>query len=284
MLMELLRSGLSLLLSACFHGLLVLAIWLATWIGPLLLPDEPLDMDGGASATMLDAMAAAATLPPLDPDGIVDVRITLIDPATDPALAPALPLTQVEQTAAKNPDPDPENKPDKPGTSATTVKPASTDAKSTNDGDPTQLRESAKTGEGTGTGTGEGDAKQKSGKPPCEAVDGVEVIDATAWKVKRSLIEYYAGDLKAFDRLGWVEPYYSSDGKAAGLKIGLARCSAVKAGGLKHNDVIQSINGVPVTSFSQALSAWLKLRDSTRLKVLILRKGAPITLTYQIVR
>lgn len=285
MLMGVIRSGVSFTLSAGLHGALLLALWLSTWVG-LLLP-EPIELDGGSSATMLETMAAAATLPPLDPDGIVDIRITLLEPDSD---APPLtaPTTQVEQTAAPKVDPpDDEPKPaSKPASASSAKGSAGASAQGSPSGtDPTPGGEDIHLsgGSGTGKGSGEGSANT-SNKPPCEPVADIEPIDATAWKVKRSLIEYYANDLKAFDRLGWVEPYYGASGKAEGLLVGLARCSAAKAAGLKHKDVVRSINNIPVTSYSQALSAWMKLRNESRLKVEVLRKGQVILLTYQITR
>lgn len=219
--------------------------------------------------------AQAALLVPIAP-----VRISLYVP---PAPAP-------EEAAPEEPPPEAET-PDAVAAATPTRKTPNTE---------TPASEPGEGGGGGGTGSAGGgsggdDAKGKVedvhiggvvGKPPrgnkkpCEPIEEVTQIDATSWKVERSLIDYYATHLNQLGKQAGTSTHTNAEGEKDGVQVYLPRCSVLRQGGLKNGDVIHSVNGRPVATLGQAVSTWMRVRNDRNITVKLTRKSGE-TLTYQ---
>ena len=52
--------------------------------------------------------------------------------------------------------------------------------------------------------------------------------------------------------------------------------------GMRSGDVLTSVNGHPIDSPDAGLTAFRRFRKSNRLRVVVLRGGAPVSLSYRI--
>lgn len=75
------------------------------------------------------------------------------------------------------------------------------------------------------------------------------------------------------------------DGQQRGYKLFAIRPGSVCAAlGLQNGDVVEQLAGEPLNSPENALTAYSKLRSQPSIPVAILRRGTPLTLTYDIER
>lgn len=125
--------------------------------------------------------------------------------------------------------------------------------------------------------------KRKNEKQePCETTDDITVQADGSWWVERDMIEYYATHMAKLDELGAVWTHKDEAGRPDGFKVGLPRCSLLRQGGLKSGDIVKDINGRRIHNIFQAITAYFALRDERVLHVHVLRKGEPVTLSYEI--
>ena len=230
------RLPVTFIVSGGLHSAFIILLITISWLKGIL-PDFSEQDDGGGSMEVQSADIAPSALPPLDPDELTPVTITIEDPNVAPVLPQEIPVPATVPVA---------NKVAATPTQGTATTP--TDAETAT---PTKLRPD----EGEGGGTGGGTGKNKKPKPPCETEARITQLDGSTWQVQHELIEYYAGNLKAFDRLGYIEPHVNANGQPDGMKVGLSRCSALRQAGVRYGDIVQTVNGLPVNNFSQGLAA-----------------------------
>jgi general secretion pathway protein C len=73
------------------------------------------------------------------------------------------------------------------------------------------------------------------------------------------------------------------DGKPDGFKLYAIRPSSIFSRlGFANGDTVQTINGMDMTSPEKALEIYTRLRTATDFAVRIVRRGEPLTLTYEI--
>lgn len=73
------------------------------------------------------------------------------------------------------------------------------------------------------------------------------------------------------------------DGKVEGFRISEVRPQGVFAAlGLKNGDVLMKINEFPIDSPEKAIQSFMTLKGQNRIKLDLMRDGAPSTLTYDI--
>lgn len=76
---------------------------------------------------------------------------------------------------------------------------------------------------------------------------------------------------------------YSADGKRCGIAITrLNEEGILKEIGIKQGDVIRTVNELTLNSPYQIFNAYRKLKDKDELRVEILRRNRPLTLTYRV--
>jgi hypothetical protein len=103
------------------------------------------------------------------------------------------------------------------------------------------------------------------------------------FSIDRQLVDAYTSDLKTASTLAWVGWHRDESGSIKGFRVKRIRCGSVlHQAGFRNGDVIQTVNGRPVTSIPQALSAYRKLRKNRILNVELQRKGAVRKLRYRL--
>jgi hypothetical protein len=230
----------------------------ATEITPLETLQQALD-----AALALNAEALAALNGQLDPVSIsIYEEVSTLEPGDEAETPPETPPKNTTESKI----------PPKP-TSSSTVQ---------NNGSGESAGNNSSTSPGNSNGTGEGNAKGP--KKPCVPVEGITQTGPAAWSVQKKLVEYYATHLNALDHLGAIRTHTSPENKPDGLWIGLSRCSALKQGGIKHNDIVRKINGMQVNSVTDAVTAWFRFRDKGNIKVELTRGSQTVNLTYKIIK
>lgn len=106
---------------------------------------------------------------------------------------------------------------------------------------------------------------------------------ADKYSIDRDLVDAYTSDLKKAAKLAWVGWHRDAEGEIDGFRVKKIRCGSVlHQAGFRNGDVITSVNGKPVTSIPQALSAYRKLRRKRILNVELNRKGEARKLRYRL--
>ncbi|CAH2031542.1 type II secretion system protein GspC [Trichlorobacter ammonificans] len=73
------------------------------------------------------------------------------------------------------------------------------------------------------------------------------------------------------------------DGKVEGFRLSEVKPQGVFAAiGLRNGDVLQKINDFPVDSPEKAIQSFMTLKGQTRIKLDLIRDGAPTSLSYEI--
>ncbi len=131
-------------------------------------------------------------------------------------------------------------------------------------------------------------ARKPSGKGtvetcPVNADDGIDSVAEGEWRVERDVVDYYAKHVRELMKLGSVRVNKNADGKPDGFRVGLAKCSLLREGGLRSGDVVKNVNGVMVHDLFSAVGAYLKLRREPVIEVEVERKGKRVTMRYEMV-
>ncbi|MED5374821.1 MAG: PDZ domain-containing protein [Myxococcota bacterium] len=142
-------------------------------------------------------------------------------------------------------------------------------------------------GAGTAEGGVRGPADQEGGKGKAQEClpenPDIKPINDKRWRVKRSLVDYYVNHLNKAQQLaftGWVD----QGGERIGFRVRRIRCgNDLHQLGFRNKDVITHVNGTPVTSVKEAISAYMRLRNKNLLEVTIKRRGVERIHTYKLV-
>jgi general secretion pathway protein C len=111
---------------------------------------------------------------------------------------------------------------------------------------------------------------------------GVHKIDDSHYEVDRALVDKILNDPSQVMRSARIVPSIK-DGKANGFKMYAIRPNSVYAKiGMQNGDTIQAINGFEITSPDKALEVYTKVKSASSLSIQITRRGAPVTMDYQI--
>ena len=111
--------------------------------------------------------------------------------------------------------------------------------------------------------------------------DVVQVDDAT-WRIRRELMQEQFANLGGLAQQARVMPYVVQ-GETRGFRVTrLKPNSLLHKIGLEHGDVLQKVNGSSITSPTEALQAYQQLQNVGTVRLEILRRDRPSTLTYEI--
>jgi membrane-associated protease RseP (regulator of RpoE activity) len=114
------------------------------------------------------------------------------------------------------------------------------------------------------------------------ALASIKKINDTTYEVPKVVVDSVLSNPMAVAKGARVVPAVK-DGKPAGFKLYAIRPGSIYALlGLSNGDTLVSVNDLELTSADKALEAYTKLRDAKKLKVVIERKGASVTITYTI--
>ena len=107
-------------------------------------------------------------------------------------------------------------------------------------------------------------------------------VSTSTYKVKRTLIEYYTKDMRRFNSLGYSKKYHE-EGKKGWLIGGFGCISPLWKGGLRSQDVIQSVNGKKTYNIVHLFGIWTSQRKKSDFEIKLLRGGKPMTLRYKVI-
>ena len=113
------------------------------------------------------------------------------------------------------------------------------------------------------------------------ANDGVVRVDDGTWHVKRELITEQFADLGTLSRQVRVTPH-TIQGKPSGFRLTRLRPGLLQRIGLISGDVLQRVNGLDINSPEEALKAYQAVQNEPTVRLEILRRNSPTTLTYEI--
>ena len=106
---------------------------------------------------------------------------------------------------------------------------------------------------------------------------------AEACKLDRAFIRAALGDPSGLLRRARVVPSVE-DGVPAGHKVyGIRPRSTAKLFGLKNGDLLTAVNGSPLKTLDEAMAAYTAHKGADKFVIDIVRKGAPLTLTVELV-
>ncbi|MDO9280328.1 MAG: hypothetical protein Q7U06_00340 [Pseudomonadota bacterium] len=251
------QSGLSLVVSLGLHVALTAPLFVMWW-----LDDRSLDEMPGEEGTESGPIGNDGGEVPLgEPD---PVRVSIY---VEPSEATA-PATDVEAVPATGPAP------------AATTKPAASGPKGAADGDPNQPQPSV-----AAVRQGLQGRRPRGNRKPCELIEEITDLGGDKWRVERDVVDYYAVHMKELENQVGVSTHVDADGRPDGARIYLPRCSLLRQAGLRHADIVNSINGRRVATLMDGIAAYLFLRNEENLRVEVTRKnGERVTLRYRMKR
>lgn len=126
------------------------------------------------------------------------------------------------------------------------------------------------------------DRRRRSAAPPGESSDDDVVrVDQGTWHVKRELITDQFADLGTLSRQVRVTPH-TIQGRPSGFRLTRLRPGLLQRIGLINGDVLQRVNGLDINSPEEALKAYQAVQSEPTVRLEILRRNSPTTLTYEI--
>ena len=118
---------------------------------------------------------------------------------------------------------------------------------------------------------------------PAEATADGEIVrvDQGTWRVDRNLITEQFADLGTLSRQVRVVPH-TIQGRPSGFRLTRLRPGLLQRIGLLNGDVLQRVNGLDINSPEEALKAYQAVQSEPNVRLEILRRNSPTTLTYEI--
>jgi general secretion pathway protein C len=111
---------------------------------------------------------------------------------------------------------------------------------------------------------------------------GIHQQSDTKYQVQRSLVDKLLSNQAELMRSARVVPH-EENGRVVGVKLyGIRRSSLLGKLGIQNGDMLRTINGFDMSSPDSALEAYAKLRSANNLSVAVVRRGAAVTMEYQI--
>jgi general secretion pathway protein C len=111
---------------------------------------------------------------------------------------------------------------------------------------------------------------------------GIRQQSETKYQVQRSLVDKLLTNQAELMRSARVVPH-EENGRVVGVKLyGIRRSSLLGKLGIQNGDMLRTINGFDMSAPDSALEAYAKLRSASNLSVAVVRRGAAVTMEYQI--
>lgn len=111
---------------------------------------------------------------------------------------------------------------------------------------------------------------------------GIRQQSETKYQVQRSLVDKLLSNQAELMRSARVVPH-EENGRVVGVKLyGIRRSSLLGKLGIQNGDMLRTINGFDMSAPDSALEAYAKLRSASNLSVAVVRRGAAVTMEYQI--
>ncbi len=119
---------------------------------------------------------------------------------------------------------------------------------------------------------------------PSEAGNGrgVRAAGANRWLISNAEIEKARANLNQLLTSARLEPKIVQ-GATQGFLVRMIRANSLLAQlGIQRGDLIKEVNGVSLDSPEKALQVFQQLREAKRVTVNLLRRGEPLTYTYEV--
>jgi general secretion pathway protein C len=111
---------------------------------------------------------------------------------------------------------------------------------------------------------------------------GIRQVSETKYQVQRSLVDKLLSNQAELMRSARVVPH-EENGRVVGVKLyGIRRSSLLGKLGIQNGDMLRTINGFDMSAPDSALEAYAKLRSASNLSVAVVRRGAAVTMEYNI--
>lgn len=112
--------------------------------------------------------------------------------------------------------------------------------------------------------------------------EGIVRVDHATWRVSRELMQEHFANPVMLSSQARVTPYIVQ-GERRGFRLSrLQPNSLLQKIGLQHGDVLQKVNGQGISSTGDVLQAYQQLQQAGTVRLEILRRNRPTTLTYEI--
>ncbi|MCP4807991.1 MAG: hypothetical protein GY913_32080 [Proteobacteria bacterium] len=114
--------------------------------------------------------------------------------------------------------------------------------------------------------------------------DDIAEVAETAYRVEDGLVYYYANHIPEASELAASWWNRDDEGERYGFKIGRMKCgSLLRQMGFKNGDVIMGVNGHEIRSYTDGVTAFMRLRAKRILWVDVLRRGEPVRIDFVLV-
>lgn len=118
--------------------------------------------------------------------------------------------------------------------------------------------------------------------PKGQSSSGIREIARNRWLINRDEVEKARSDLNSLLKSARMEPKIKN-GSTEGFVVKMIRPkSLLDRLGLKRNDLVREVNGVPLNSPEKALQIFQQLREAKRIVIGLERRNKPISLEYTI--
>jgi general secretion pathway protein C len=119
-------------------------------------------------------------------------------------------------------------------------------------------------------------------KVPPEIASKIQKVSDTEFHVDHAVIDNILEHQAELMKTARIVPE-SKDGKVLGIRLfGIRPDTLLGTLGIQNGDRLESINGFNMGSPEKALEAYARLRTATSLNVKVNRRGAPVSIDYQI--
>lgn len=114
------------------------------------------------------------------------------------------------------------------------------------------------------------------------AKDDVLRVDSSTWQVRRDLVLEQFANFGSLSEQAQAVPY-ASQGQQQGFRLTKLKAgSLLQQIGLQDGDVLRKMNNLELRSPQEALQAYQQLQNAGTLRLEILRRNQPTTLTYEL--
>ncbi len=117
---------------------------------------------------------------------------------------------------------------------------------------------------------------------PADIASKIQKVSDTEFKVDHAVIDNILEHQAELMKSARIVPE-QKDGKVLGIRLfGIRPDTLLGTLGIQNGDRLESINGFNMGSPEKALEAYARLRTATSLNVKVSRRGAPVSIDYQI--
>jgi type II secretion system protein C len=116
-----------------------------------------------------------------------------------------------------------------------------------------------------------------------QSTSGVREVAPNSYLVERETVSDSLSNLSTMMKDIRVVPSFDAAKEPNGYRVASIRFgSLLDKLGVKRGDIIQTVNGLPISDPDRAYQAYQQFKEETSIQLEVLRRGQPITLNYEI--